>query len=68
MPEPGELFDLDLFFVDIFQWPDPDEKPNQLTSGSHEFGTLKCPFVIPAEFITSKSSLEVVRCDWKSWR
>ncbi len=49
MPHEGELFHLDLYFVDVIQIIDGEE--SKLTNASSEFGTLKCPFVIHANHI-----------------
>jgi hypothetical protein len=58
MPATDELYDLDLYFIKVFEWPDEDEKPYVLASGSAELGTLKCPFVIPAAHIKTLESVE----------
>ena len=45
MPTPGEIYKLDLFFVRIVSGA------QVLASGAYEFGTLKCPWVIPAAHV-----------------
>lgn len=47
MPQPHEIFECDLMFVDVYAMPLGSDTSVRLTSGSAELGTLNCPFVIP---------------------
>jgi len=58
MPEPHELYDLDMTFVDVFAMP-PDSDSVRMTKGSAEFGTLDCPFVIPTAHLANLKSFEI---------
>lgn len=47
LPEPGDLFDIDMTFVEIHGVSLDGDTSERLACGSAEFGTLDCPFVIP---------------------
>lgn len=57
-PEPHELYNLDMYFVDVLEWPDRDQEPQILASGSAKFGLLDCPFVIPVDHVSNMKSFE----------
>ena len=59
MPQSHELRDLDMTFVDVFAMPPDSDTSVRLTSGSSEFGTLDCPFVIPTEHLGKLKSFEI---------
>jgi len=59
MPEPGELFDLDMVFVEIHGVSPSCDTSELLARGSAEFGTMECPFVIPTEHLSQLKSFSV---------
>lgn len=59
MPQPHQLFDLDMTFVDVFAMPPAGDTSVRLTSGSAEFGTLDCPFVIQTAHLSGLKSFDL---------
>ena len=60
MPQPHELHDLDMMFVDVFAMPSgSDDEGVRMTKGSAELGTMDCPFAISTAHLSRLQSFEI---------
>lgn len=59
MPCAGDIYELDMVFVDIYQVQPNSDTSDLLARGSILFGTMDCPFVIPTEHLGRLKSFEI---------
>lgn len=59
LPQPNSILALDMMFVNVHAMPGGgDDDSVQLTSGSSEFGTKQCPFVLPTAYLSELKSFD----------